>query len=88
MWVVRMGTHPEAIKADQRKEAAEITDQVGGVGSEGTGAGVSAGINVITAVNIQHLESIADDVERMTGTPVRERVPDRVAGTRAAVRCR
>jgi two-component system, OmpR family, sensor histidine kinase KdpD len=37
---------------------------------------LSAGINVITTVNIQHLESIADDVERMTGTPVRERVPD------------
>src|ERR1700723_717539 len=39
---------------------------------------LGAGINVITTVNIQHLESIADDVERMTGTKVRERVPDRV----------
>ena len=37
---------------------------------------VAAGINVITTVNIQHLESIADEVERMTGAPVRERVPD------------
>ncbi len=37
---------------------------------------LSAGINVITTVNIQHLESLADDVERITGTPVRERVPD------------
>jgi len=37
---------------------------------------LGAGINVITTVNIQHLESIADEVERMTGTPVRERVPD------------
>jgi two-component system, OmpR family, sensor histidine kinase KdpD len=27
-------------------------------------------------VNIQHLESLADEVEQMTGTPVRERVPD------------
>jgi two-component system, OmpR family, sensor histidine kinase KdpD len=35
-----------------------------------------AGIDVITTVNIQHLESIADDVEQMTGAPVRERVPD------------
>src|SRR6202046_68251 len=39
---------------------------------------LGAGISVITTVNIQHLESIADDVERMTGTKVRERVPDRV----------
>jgi two-component system, OmpR family, sensor histidine kinase KdpD len=35
-----------------------------------------AGIQVITTVNIQHLESIADEVEQITGTPVRERVPD------------
>jgi two-component system, OmpR family, sensor histidine kinase KdpD len=37
---------------------------------------LAAGINVITTVNIQHLESIADEVEQMTGAPVRERVPD------------
>jgi two-component system sensor histidine kinase KdpD len=37
---------------------------------------LGAGINVITTVNIQHLESVADEVERMTGAKVRERVPD------------
>ncbi len=37
---------------------------------------LAAGINVITTVNIQHLESIADEVESMTGAKVRERVPD------------
>jgi two-component system sensor histidine kinase KdpD len=37
---------------------------------------LEAGIDVITTVNIQHLESIADAVERMTGVQVRERVPD------------
>jgi len=37
---------------------------------------LDCGIDVITTVNIQHLESIADDVERMTGARVRERVPD------------
>jgi two-component system, OmpR family, sensor histidine kinase KdpD len=35
-----------------------------------------AGIEVITTVNIQHLESVADTVEQLTGMPVRERVPD------------
>lgn len=37
---------------------------------------LDAGIDVVTTVNIQHLESIADAVETMTGTTVRERVPD------------
>jgi two-component system sensor histidine kinase KdpD len=37
---------------------------------------LNAGIAVITTVNVQHLESIADAVERMTATRVRERVPD------------
>jgi two-component system sensor histidine kinase KdpD len=37
---------------------------------------LAAGIDVITTVNIQHLESIADEVEQMTGVKVRERVPD------------
>jgi two-component system sensor histidine kinase KdpD len=37
---------------------------------------LAAGIDVITTVNIQHLESIADEVEHMTGVRVRERVPD------------
>jgi len=37
-----------------------------------------AGINVITTVNIQHLESLYDIVERATGVKVKERVPDHV----------
>ena len=37
---------------------------------------LDAGIDVISTVNIQHLESIADAVEQMTGARVRERVPD------------
>lgn len=37
---------------------------------------IEAGINVITAVNIQHIESITDEVRRITGIDVSERVPD------------
>lgn len=37
---------------------------------------LEAGTDVITTVNIQHLESIADGVEQMTGVKVKERVPD------------
>ncbi len=34
------------------------------------------GIHVVTTVNIQHLESLHDKVEHITGISVRERVPD------------
>ena len=39
---------------------------------------LDAGIDVITAVNIQHIESINDDVKEITGIEVKERVPDKV----------
>jgi two-component system sensor histidine kinase KdpD len=35
-------------------------------------------ITVISTVNVQHLESLADIVENITGVHVRERIPDRV----------
>ena len=37
---------------------------------------LSSGISVITAVNIQHLESLNDVVNRTTGVRVRETIPD------------
>lgn len=40
-----------------------------------------AGISVITTVNIQHLESLNDEVERITGVRQRETVPDEVVRT-------
>jgi two-component system sensor histidine kinase KdpD len=39
---------------------------------------LDAGINVITAVNIQHIESINEDVKDITGVEVKERVPDKI----------
>lgn len=42
---------------------------------------LEAGITVISTVNIQHVESLADLVESITGIQVRERVPDRVLDT-------
>lgn len=41
---------------------------------------VRAGINVISTLNIQHLESLYDLVEKATGVKVKERVPDYVVG--------
>ena len=42
---------------------------------------IHAGINVWTALNIQHLESLSDLVARIAGIPVRETVPDIVLKT-------
>jgi two-component system sensor histidine kinase KdpD len=39
---------------------------------------LEAGINVISAVNIQHIESINEDVKGITGIEVKERVPDKI----------
>lgn len=39
---------------------------------------ISAGINVITAVNIQHIESLNEEVKIITGVEVKERIPDSV----------
>ncbi|MGG3494469.1 histidine kinase [Peribacillus simplex] len=39
---------------------------------------LSAGISVISTMNIQHLESLNDSVEQISGVRVRETVPDRI----------
>src|SRR5436309_5551747 len=39
-----------------------------------------AGISVITTLNVQHLESLYDLIERSTGVKVNERIPDYVLG--------
>ena len=39
---------------------------------------LDAGIDVISALNIQHIESIQEDVKKITGIDVKERVPDKM----------
>ena len=39
---------------------------------------LEAGINVISAVNIQHIESLNADIKQITGIDVQERIPDSV----------
>ena len=39
---------------------------------------LDAGIDVISAVNIQHIESINEDVKHITGIDVKERIPDKM----------
>ncbi|MEO8711043.1 MAG: sensor protein KdpD [Parafilimonas sp.] len=39
---------------------------------------INGGIDVITAINIQHIESINEDVKQITGIDVKERIPDKI----------
>src|ERR1017187_5181182 len=39
---------------------------------------LEAGINVISAVNIQHIGSLNEEVKKITGIEVKERVPDKI----------
>jgi two-component system, OmpR family, sensor histidine kinase KdpD len=39
---------------------------------------LESGINVISAVNIQHFESLNEDIKKITGIEVKERIPDKV----------
>lgn len=41
---------------------------------------IEAGINVISAVNIQHIDSLSAEIEELTGVLVQERVPDHILG--------
>src|SRR5207344_2747604 len=54
-------TNIEGSKNEKRwQDVAEILD---------------AGINVISAVNIQHIESLNEEIEQITGIEIKERVP-------------
>jgi two-component system sensor histidine kinase KdpD len=41
---------------------------------------LDAGIDVYSTVNVQHLESLNDQITELTGTRVRETLPDRILG--------
>ncbi|MDT0448598.1 sensor histidine kinase [Streptomyces hesseae] len=70
-----------------RRPAVVLIDELAHTNVPGTGNTkrwqdveelLAAGIDVMTTVNIQHLESLSDVVEKITGVPQRETVPDDV----------
>src|ERR1700761_190596 len=72
-----LNRHPEVV----------IVDELAHTNVEGSKNGkrwqdvldiLEAGINVISAVNIQHLESMNQEIEAITGIPITERIPDKV----------
>src|SRR5450432_1878649 len=58
--------HTNAPESKNRKRYEDVEDLL------------RAGINVISTVNIQHLESLYNFVEQSTGVRVKERVPDEI----------
>lgn len=60
-------TNPPGVEHEKRYE--DIADVL------------AAGIDVFSTVNVQHLESLNDQVDELTGVRVRETVPDSVLGT-------
>lgn len=87
--VIYKGRQFEELDLDailKRRPEVVLVDELAHTNIPGSGRNVKrwqdvlevldAGISVITTVNIQHLESLADAVETMTGAKVKERVPD------------
>jgi two-component system, OmpR family, sensor histidine kinase KdpD len=75
-----INTHPEAV----------IVDELAHTNVEGSKNGkrwqdvtdiLDAGISVISAVNIQHLERMNEEIETITGVPITERIPDKILET-------
>jgi two-component system sensor histidine kinase KdpD len=73
----------DAVRA--RRPALAVVDELAHTNAPGSRNGkrfedvldlLAAGIHVMTAVNIQHIETLNDTVARLTGVRVRETVPD------------
>jgi two-component system sensor histidine kinase KdpD len=71
----------------RRKPAVALVDELAHTNAPGSErekrwqdveALLEGGITVISTLNVQHLESVADVVESITGAPVHERIPDAV----------
>ena len=78
-----------------RRPEVALVDELAHTNTPGTGPNekrwqdidvlLDAGIDVISTVNIQHLESLNDVVHRITGVPQRETVPDSVVRAAAQI---
>ena len=72
-----LNLHPEIVIIDELAHT-----NIGGSKNEKRWQDVmdilNAGINVISAINIQHIESLNEEVKSITGVSVAERVPDNV----------
>lgn len=67
--------HPDVVLVDELAHT-NIPGSINAKRWEDVMQMLEAGINVITTMNIQHLESINDKIEKITGINISERVPD------------
>jgi two-component system sensor histidine kinase KdpD len=71
-----LGRHPQVVLVDELAHTNVPGSGRNGKRWEDVMELLYAGVDLITTVNIQHLESLADAVERIIEAPIRERVPD------------
>jgi len=72
-----INTHPEVVIVDELAHT-NVPGSKNEKRWQDTIEILDAGINVISAVNIQHIESINHQVRQITGVEVTERIPDRL----------
>jgi two-component system sensor histidine kinase KdpD len=69
--------HPEVVIVDELAHT-NVEGSKNGKRWQDVSDILEAGISVISAVNIQHLESMNQDIEAITGIPITERIPDKI----------
>jgi two-component system sensor histidine kinase KdpD len=72
-----LNLHPEVVMVDELAHT-NIEGSKNGKRWQDVMDILDAGINVISAVNIQHIESLNEEVRKITGIEVAERIPDSV----------
>ncbi|SDE68550.1 two-component system, OmpR family, sensor histidine kinase KdpD [Mucilaginibacter pineti] len=72
-----LNRHPEVVIVDELAHS-NIEGSKNGKRWQDVVDLLEAGISVITAVNIQHLESLNEEIEQITGVPITERIPDKI----------
>ncbi|EDM34191.1 sensor kinase for the kdp operon [Pedobacter sp. BAL39] len=69
--------HPEVVIVDELAHT-NVEGSKNGKRWQDVADILDAGVSVISAVNIQHLESMNEEIETITGIPITERIPDKI----------
>jgi two-component system, OmpR family, sensor histidine kinase KdpD len=72
-----VNAHPEVVIVDELAHT-NIDGSINEKRWQDVAEILNSGINVISAVNIQHIESLNEEIEKITGVEIKERVPDSV----------
>lgn len=72
-----LSLHPEVVIVDELAHT-NVEGSKNGKRWQDVADLLEAGISVISAVNIQHLESMNEEIEKITTIPITERIPDKI----------